>query len=376
MKRILALAALALAGCGGSTPAPGANTTLVCAPVTYPANQGAEAEIDGVPPVYDWQTHWQSCEVMFPSRKYGSQLYGVLFAPQDIDLQNDRLPAIVIAPGSGTGVQAQYNWSARELAGHGYIALTVDPQGVGHSELVDQPQTSDNYVDGVESALDYLVSNANPLRTNIDIQRIGAAGHSLSARAVSYVQGIDVRVKAIVAWDNLSSTLAGDAGISSGGGAGGQVIGGELPGGDPRAVTVNVPAMGQASDAPGSTTQDNDPEVKKTAYEVWRGQGISAMEVVFLGAAHIDWGQAQTASADSAGERSRQLQLFEFYTRAWFDYWLKHDDTALGRLTTRDAVGFSREQVYSVDFRSALFLPGLGIDCPDILTGNCPAFAP
>ena len=43
----------------------------------------------------------------------------------------------------------------------------------------------------------------NPLYARLDTSRVGIAGHSLGAGAVSYVGQIDPRVKAIVAWDNL-----------------------------------------------------------------------------------------------------------------------------------------------------------------------------
>lgn len=373
-----------LTGNGVSTPSPApapipapspASSKIDCASITLPMPSGAGSEIDGPPPAYDWQAGWQSCEVLFPSKLHGSQLYAVLFAPENINLQSDKLPAVVIAPGSGTGVQSQYQWSARELAAKGYIVVNVDPQGVGRSELVGQPQTADNYVDAVASSLDYLSSPDNPLQRNVDTSRIGAAGHSLSARAVSWLQGEDTRIKAIVAWDNLSSTLAGDAGVSSGGGAGGAVIGGEVPGGDRRPARVMVPAMGQASDAAGGTTQDTNPDVKKTAYSVWRNAGVSSMQIVFLGKAHADWAQSQVASADSASPKSKELQLFQHYTRAWFDLWLKNDASAIKALTAPQVFENTSETIFSVDFRSALYLPNAGIDCPDILTGDCPAFA-
>ena len=382
-KWLLLTAAICLAACGNSSAPiagnPGAGggiDKLVCAHLTLPAVQGVGSAIDGPPPAYDWQAGWQSCEVIFTSKLHGSQLYGVLFAPENLDLENDKLPAIVIAPGSVTGVQAQYHWSARELAANRYIVLAVDPQGVGRSELVGQPQTADNYVDALASALDFLLSSDNPMQANVDAEHMGVAGHSLSARAVSWIQGEDTRIKAIVAWDNLSSTLAGDAGIASGGGAGGALIGGEVPGGDPRPVKQRVPAMGQASDAPGGTTQDTDPEVKKTGYSTWRTAGISAMQIVFQGKGHADWGQAPTASADSASDKSKELQLFQHYTRAWFDLWLKNDRSAIKALTTAQVFEHTTATIYSVDFLSALFLPDAGIDCPDIVTGNCSAFAP
>lgn len=378
------LAAVGLAACGNSNgplggipvPLPGGNDPLVCVPITLPAVQGAGSAIDGPPPAYDWQGEWQSCEVIFTSKLHGSALYGVLFAPKNLSLASDKLPTVVIAPGSATGLQSQYQWSARDLAGHGYIVLSVDPQGVGRSELVSQPQTADNYIDAVVSSLDYLLSAENPLQNNVDASRMGAAGHSLSARVLSFLQGEDSRIQAIVAWDNLSSTVEGDIGVSSGGGTCGSLIGGEVPL-TSRPATPRVPAMGQASDAePGCDPTNTDPELKKTGYSVWRNAGVSSMQIVVLGKAHADWGQSQVADASSESPKSKELQLFQHYTRAWFDLWLKKDTRAIKALTATQVFDNTPETIFSVDFRSALYLPNAGIDCPDILTGGCPAFAP
>ena len=378
------LAVMGLVACGNSAaplagiplPIPGGNDLLACVPITLPTVQGAGSAIDGPPPAYDWQGEWQSCEVIFPSKAHGSALYGVLFAPKNLSLASDRLPTVVIAPGSATGLQSQYQWSARDLAGHGYIVLSVDPQGVGRSELVSQPQTADNYIDAVVSALDYLLSAQNPLQDNVDASRMGAAGHSLSARVLSFLQGEDSRIQAIVAWDNLSSTVEGDAGISSGGGVCGSLIGGEVPL-TSRPATPRVPAMGQASDAePGCDPTNTDPELKKTAYSVWREAGVSSMQIVVLGKGHADWAQSPVADASSESPKSKELQLFQHYTRAWFDLWLKKDTGAIKALTATQVFENTPETIFSVDFRSALYLPHVGIDCPDILTGGCPAFTP
>ena len=378
------LAAMSLAACGNSgtpvsglpVPLPGGNDPLVCVPITLPTVQGAGSAIDGPPPAYDWQGEWQSCEVIFTSKLHGSALYGVLFAPKSLSLARDKLPTVVIAPGSATGLQSQYQWSARELAGHGYIVLSVDPQGVGRSELVSQPQTADNYIDAVVSSLDYLLSADNPLQANVDASRMGAAGHSLSARVLSFLQGEDSRIQAIVAWDNLSSTVEGDAGVSSGGGTCGSLIGGEVPLSS-RPARPRVPAMGQASDAePGCDPTNTDPELKKTAYSVWREAGVSSMQIVVLGKAHADWAQSQVADASSESPKSKELQLFQHYTRAWFDLWLKKDAGAIKALTATQVFENTPETIFSVDFRSAIYLPHAGIDCPDILTGNCPQIAP
>ena len=43
----------------------------------------------------------------------------------------------------------------------------------------------------------------NPFWNLVDPQRVGLAGHSYGAQAVSYIGQQDSRVKAVVAWDNL-----------------------------------------------------------------------------------------------------------------------------------------------------------------------------
>jgi hypothetical protein len=313
------------------------------------------------------------------SRQSGAELRAFLLAPADIEERQDHsLPVVVIGPASGGSARAMnYLWSARELAGQGYLALAVDPQGVGRSAVTgDEPESCDengcsgvpfqkasNFVDGLVSGTDYLFTREHPWLMKADLGRIGLAGHSLSARAASYLGGIDHRISAVVAWDNMSSLLSGDAGVSSGGGDCGALIGGEPPG---QAVVAppRIPTLGQASDAPGGCTGDRDPEVKKTGYEHWRAAGTPTMQIVFAGAAHGDW--TQTSSSVS-----EQLELFQYYTRAWFDLYLKNDETARARLLSPEVLGQGPEQIYSAQFRSAAFMPERQLDCADLLGSIC-----
>jgi len=329
------------------------------------------------PPAYEWQGEWQSREVAFPSSSTGAELYGVLFAPADLS-GLEMLPAVVIVPGSGPSVQSHVQWAARDLAGHGYLSLTVDPQGVGRSAVLGSSacgpargayegqspcpgvpfQQASNYVDAVVSGIDFLLSPENPFSELVDPSEIGAAGHSLAARGVSWLQGEDVRIKAIVAWDNLAKDVAGDDGTPSGGGPASTFIGGELPGTSHPSVP-RVPAMGQASDSRGSTTPANDdPSQKKAAYEVWRAAGVATMEIVFRGASHFDWVQTNP----NAKEPLQRLSAY--YTRAWFDRYLRNDTSALERLLASSVNGAPTEDLLSEQFTSAAFLDGL--DCPDL----------
>ncbi|MCW3026856.1 MAG: hypothetical protein JWN81_67 [Solirubrobacterales bacterium] len=377
-------------------PAPRIRSGTASAPSTNERPIGVSAGAGLVPtydepfPAYPWEGQYQSRTFVTPSHATGAKLYGTIFAPLSMSKgQPDarfgsRRPALVIGPGSGPGVQAFYQWAARDLAGHGYIAVTIDPQGVGYSETFPPGgcsvssgtslsalcpgvpfQQASNYVDGLRTGIDYVLSEADPWHGHVDPTRIGIAGHSLSARAASWLQGTDARVRAAVAWDNLASNLQGDAGSPSGGGLAGSLIGGELPG-ESEPVTPRVPSLGEASDNKGTTTPTNeDPNQKKTAYELWRSAGLPSMEVVFKGASHLDWGQSSTTTEKKAEE----LEHFEYYTRAWFDRWLLNDTSATERLLTRTVEGVPLQELLSTKFYSGAFLDGH--DCKD-LAEACP----
>jgi hypothetical protein len=383
MNRLRPLLLAAAAVVAATPAAASADATHACTPGVS-AGAGKVPSYDRPYPAYAWEGSWQSETFTYPSNATGACLSGTVFAPSTLtpgypDARfGPRRPAVVIGPGSGPGVEAFYQWSARDLAGHGYIAVTIDPQGVGNSDTFGNPacqapsrrdptdacpgvpfQQASNYVDAIETALSFLTSAYDPYRTSVDPHELGAAGHSLSARAVSYAQMIDPRIKAVVAWDNLASNLAGDAGSPSGGGVAGDLIGGELPG-NSVPITPRVPSLGEASDARGTSEPTNSsPDQKKTAYEVWRGAGVPSMEVVFKGATHDDWGQSKLTTSDA------KLQEFEYYTRAWFDRFLLGDSTATGRLLATTVDGQPLPVVLSSTFHSAAFLDGT--DCENLL---------
>ena len=331
------------------------------------------------PASFEWQGEWQQDDgICFPSKQSGAQLRAYLVVPKNIDTLRGPLPVVVISPGSsGIAFARYYLWSARDLAGHGYIALVVDPQGNGRSEIVGDPtrcgasgcpgvpaQNAFNYVDALQSATDFVFTRGHPWLQKADLTKIGLAGHSLSSRAANYLQGVDDRIDAVVAWDNLASTLEGDVGTPSGGGSCGQLIGGQIPGAS-IPVTPRVPTMGQASDAIGTCNPTNsDPDIKKAGYFHWRQAGVPSMQVVFLGSAHGDWAQSRNSV-------ELQLQSFEYYTRNWFDLYLKGDQSAAARLLATEVLGQKLEQVMSANFRSAAFVPAAKADCDDLLSVVC-----
>ena len=148
--------------------------------------------------------------------------------------------------GSVQAPETLYWGLAATLAQHGYVVMTYDTQGQSRSDTlgegVDQQenvpaQQASNFFDGTEEALDFMLSTEaapyvpraelhdakdEPRRPSrsaawprastrrstrawelVDPDRIGVAGQSLGAAAVSFVGQKDPRVDAIVGWDNL-----------------------------------------------------------------------------------------------------------------------------------------------------------------------------
>jgi dienelactone hydrolase len=168
-------------------------------------------------------------------------------------------PGVVITNGSVQANEPLYWFAAQALAKAGYVVMTFDPQGQGQSDLAGEgadqgegvPAQSDGrpFFDGTEDALNFFFSTQakpyepvpscnsgtshaamqdrrvqagldtayNPYAGLLDRSRVGIAGHSYGAAGVSYVGQADPRVKAVVAWDNLSATADGIAGLLQGG---------------------------------------------------------------------------------------------------------------------------------------------------------------
>jgi dienelactone hydrolase len=378
VRRSLRLTAVAATLLAALAVVPGARATVEDDPCPDTTTWTAPAPAE-------WMGRATPTAVRFPART-GACLAGVLYSPDDSpdDGLDVRRPAVVIVPGTGGSGDSQW-WAAHDLAGRGYAALIVAPQGQGDSDALGDPEPChptidptarvgqqcqglppatniDNYADAISAAIDWLLSPAS--LTRVDPNRVGAAGFSQGARGATLSQMTDDRVRAVVAWDNLTSDTAGDDGAPSGGGVQGALIAGQDP---TRSypITPRVPAMGMASDG-----GQGDADVKKTAYEHWRAAGVPSMEVVFADTAHGDFSQRGTATPEEAAHLLPKAQ----FTRGWFDLWLRGDPTAL-----EEAVGpgwSAARAVLDDAFHSAAYLPNVPLDCGDLSTCAAPvAFA-
>ena len=276
----------------------------------------------------------------YPNR-YGATIRGSLWAPSlpftdpvTGATTDGPLPTVVITTGSIQGLQEMYLWAAQGLAEAGYLVMTYDVQGQGTSDTFpgggvtgcdllglitegipdtdgsdDHPcpgvpfQQRDNFVSGTEDALAWLVSEDNPLRSLVDTRRIGLAGHSLGAGAVTEVGNRDIpvpavpdlRIQAVVGWD--------DANL-------------------PASVDPRVPTMGQAAEVfftPEVRVQPPDPDAHLGTHERFVEAGVDSYHTTYASSTHLEWTYIPyILPASSTGERVAMHQ-----TLAWFDRYLK-----------------------------------------------------
>jgi hypothetical protein len=170
--------------------------------------------------------------------------------------------------------------------------------------------------------LSWFLSKANPYRADLNASRVGIAGHSLGAAAVSQVGQCDRRVKTIVAWDNLSK-ITDCSGVT---------VPKQHRWSDGR--TIHVPALALTNDYafnPQPRSAPPDPHAKDAGYKQIVAAGLDSQIVAFRNATHLTYTYIPyVLPANELGER-----MASHYTVAWFDRYLKGDGRAFARLTAK-----------------------------------------
>ena len=273
----------------------------------------------------------------------GARLSGRVWAPAD---GGNGLPGIVIINGSVQAPETLYWWAAQALVRSGYVVLTFDPRGQGRSDnrTPDGEQGSnfnpDVFATNLIDAIDFFRSTPgapyepnqgddrattpfNPLWKRIDHDRLGIVGHSLGARGVSVVQGVQPwpgtgrrnPVDVAVAWDNLA--LATATPTSEDGGLAG------FP------LVPRVPAMGQSGDyylTPTPYREPPDPDEKRQGYLSWVDAGIPSYQVNIRSGTHYEWSLLPTFPStawEPGGDGGWANPMARHFTLAWLDRWLK-----------------------------------------------------
>jgi dienelactone hydrolase len=273
----------------------------------------------------------------------GATLRGHVFLPpESLPKPKAGYPGVVITDGSVQAYEQLYYWAAEDLASAGYEVMTYDVQGQGDSDLLGAncPDPSNptvacpgvpyqqnyNFYQGAEDSLSFFLSTAsssfggsyNPFFRDLDANRVGIAGHSLGAAAVSIVGQCDKRVKAIVAWDDLSA-ITDCSGVT-------------IPAQYRSATLLHAPALALTNDYLFNTqpmTSPPDPHAKDAGYRQLAKAGLDTEIVAFRGATHLTYTYIPLVfQASELNER-----MASYYTRAWFDLQLRHRWSGFTRLT-------------------------------------------
>jgi dienelactone hydrolase len=313
--------------------------------------------------------------VSFKSQRFGGVKYRAILAMPNPEPPRS-VPAVVAIHGNTKSPRALCGlfWATRFLASHGYVAITVEHRVV---EKTDAAKLK-HHIDALESAIAYLGSPGNPYRRSTNAHKIGLVGHSLGGAAISNVQATDAKVKAIVGFDNIRAYNQGDPGV---------VKDCQLPTAQP--VMPRVPALGEGSESHCSTeghveAGQTRPDYtdKRFGFKAWRAHQIPTMETVMKGFTHDSFVAVPTSSAqahNTADPHAVALKRAGYYMLAWFDYWIRGDQTGVSRLLDRTPDGvplahvLSSKQPASIDaaeaYTSSVFLPGIK-QCDDFLN-NC-----
>jgi hypothetical protein len=341
--------------------------------------------------LYDWQSKGYGIvqPVLFTARN-GATLSGHIWATRAGPAER---PGIVITNGSVQANEQLYWFAAQALAKAGYVVMTWDPQGQGQSDTFgaapDQnegfPAQTDGrpFFDGTEDAINFFFSTpshayvpesscstgtshaakqAQRVEQGLDAPynpywklfdgRVGLAGHSYGAAGISYIGQWDHRVKAIVAWDNLSQASPGTNNMKFPPGEAGCPA--HPADRTPVTTGVGTPGLGMSADyflppTPNTSypdqsgcpaveqrfeqgtgpTQSEGLNCKSLASDEYTRHGIDTGEIVIRGGSHLDF---SFISNPAFGATLRGADLIDWYTTAWFDKYVKRDPTADARL--------------------------------------------
>lgn len=331
----------------------------------------------------------------------GARISGHEWAPAH--RRRGRPLAAVVWVNGDLAFESLYHWAAVSLARHGYVVLTWDPQGQGASETngygtdhdrnvaneasggaIDDAAQDNSFAEQTEDALGFLLSSRrhpyrparasgrarqrqlaaagrvqrwNPWRGLVDARRLGLAGHSRGADAVSIVGSHDRRVKAIVAFDYL---LAGPS------------------------IPPRVPALNLAGDYYETVTPYTsapDPFAKSAAFALFRKAGVDSGSLIIRGGTHFEWSFLPVLPSTLRG-----IDLGRVYLLAWLDRYVRGRPAAFAHLRTgawrHDAAGARVDashdgNLFSFYYHSELFIHapgrhGRAVFCPDLRARPCP----
>lgn len=308
-----------------------------------------------------------------------SRLQGQIWLPKNFQAER-KLPAVIINNGSVVGTQVMYFWAAQALVRAGYMVMTFDHRSQGRSDAISPNGMVGSNIEpsvfwlNLIDAIDFLRSSPqkphpqkqicgtalmtnsfNPFHQHLDLERLGAVGHSFGAAGVTFAQSYGAKpgaddwpglidrenpIKAIVAWDALGYP---DSPIHANGGPVFRGLGNyagpsyNLTGTPYPAIVPRVPALDIPSDFGALALPHLLGERKDhfmPAFNLWKNKGLSTMVVVPHASTHTQFSQNPFVPASSwCGNPEVEqcntgwvIPMAEHYTVAWFDRWLKLPD--------------------------------------------------
>jgi pimeloyl-ACP methyl ester carboxylesterase len=308
--------------------------------------------------------------------RYDAKISAHLWAPPKAT-GHAPYPAVVFV--SGAGSSEEHYWSfAEDLAEHGYVVLTFDPQGDGRSDaapaerycdpngrwrkpqemgvrehgdcagengddvsetvgqvpgVVDlvvgghtgQQRTLDvqdlyrqiepNYVFGALDARDYLVSSRSPVRTLVDQRRVAVVGHSIGAYAAALTGNGDPE-RRFAAAVSMDSYAHLMHGVR------------------PRVPTLYLQSEQEFFSGPRlAPPPPTALHATRADYTQFRHAGLPVMFGVLASSTHQEFeyvGPEAHLPASSTGQR-----VASYYVLAWLDRWLRGSKAAGRRLVAK-----------------------------------------
>jgi predicted dienelactone hydrolase len=330
--------------------------------------------------------------------RYDARIVGHLWRPKSA---SGPLPAVVFVNGYGMD-EDSYFWAAEDLAEHGYLVMTFDPQGEGGSDTKPAPQycrpggawtkpqemgireqgscagedppgvltgqgtsasfvatgrigdedtssaapvyreLAPRFVFGTLDAVAYLLSARDPWRASIDPARVGVAGHSVGAWAALMVANGDPlhRFGAAVAMDAYHGF---DFGLT-----------GTAPTLLLQSEQENV--LGPRLVPPSDPRSPGQLHPTRAVFSDLRSRGIDTGFFVLRGSTHDDF-------SDDFVQASRQGQRVASYlTLAWFDDHLRDGPAAVQ----------GDERLHAERFDASADVSSIGTGAWDPAHGNVP----
>ena len=207
-----------------------------------------------------------------------------------------KYPGVVFC-GGYMGYNTQYHIIPRELAKFGYVTIMFKPTQESSPISAIVKGIAGVWAEDMEDAITYLMEES-PVKNMVDTSRVGIIGHSLGGITVSKVAAEDSRIKAGVILSCADLSKLNQSKIPL------QIQAADFDLGIAAAL-LNVPAFYQA-------------EPPKQL-------------IVIQGGTHNGF----TAILDPYYPKpSWQNPISIHYAIAWFDYYLKDDETALERIIT------------------------------------------